>query len=149
MSAQYCDFSNNISKLIGSACQNSEEWYNSSFTPHPECIILSFGFTSCCFQIDRRDKSGKPHSKFIREDKKCILKAFFSCLVSQLFLPLAFLLWAPGLSASFMLKHAEMKLRRITFYEARKPCASHSLMKYGRLSLPLTIRANALQITCL
>ena len=39
-------------------------------------------------------------------------------------------------------------VKDVTFYEARKPGALHSLMKYGRLSLSLTIRANALQITC-
>ena len=82
---------------------------NQSFYATP-CIILSFGCTSC-FQISRRDRSGKPHSKFIREDKKCILKAFFSCLVRQtVFTTCFFLPWAPSLSASFMLKHVEMKM---------------------------------------
>ena len=43
MSAQYCDFPNKISKLIGSACQNSEERYKSSFTPHlaPFYLLVS------------------------------------------------------------------------------------------------------------
>ena len=149
MSAQYCDFPNRISKLIGSACQNSEERYNSSFTPHLVSFYLLV-FTSC-FQIGRRDRSGKPHSKFIREHKKCILKALFSCLVSQLVFTTC--LFFSGRPASECELHAQTRgndsVKDITFYEARKPCALHSLMKCERLSLTLTIQANALQITCL
>ena len=57
MSAQYCDLPNQISKLIVLHAKIQKR--DITVVLRHTCIILSFGFTSCCFQIDRRDRSGK------------------------------------------------------------------------------------------